>query len=62
MEMTTQREIIAKMSVEEKLLVANQLFHSAWALKKAALQAFHPELPENEINRRVKEAFLYART
>lgn len=58
--MTSQREIIAKMTVEEKLLVSNQLFHSAWALKKAAMQAFHPELSEVEINRRVKEAFLYA--
>lgn len=60
--MTTQREIIAKMTVEEKLLVANQLFHSARALKKAALQSFHPELSEEEINQMVKEAFLYART
>ena len=60
--MTKQREIIAKMTVEEKLLVANQLFHSARALKKAALQSFHPELSEIEIDRRVKEAFLYART
>jgi len=60
--MTTQREIIAKMTVEEKLLVANQLFHSARALKKAALQSFHPELSEAEINQMVKEAFLYART
>lgn len=60
--MTTQREIIAKMTVEEKLLVANQLFFSARALKKAALQSFYPELSEVEINRRVKEAFLYARS
>jgi ABC-type branched-subunit amino acid transport system ATPase component len=60
--MTKQREIIAKMTVEEKLLAANQLFHSARALKKAALQSFHPELSEIEINCRVKEAFLYART
>lgn len=60
--MTKQREIIAKMTVEEKLLAANQLFHSARALKKAALQSFHPELSEIEINRRVKEAFLYARS
>lgn len=60
--MTTQREIIARMTVEEKLLVANQLFHSARALKKAALQSFHPERSETEINRMVKESFLYARS
>ncbi len=60
--MTTQREILAKMTVEEKLLVANQLFHSARALKKAALQSFHPEWSESEIDRRVKESFLYARS
>ena len=60
--MTTQREIIAKMTVEEKLLVANRLFFSARALKKAALQSFHPELSEVEIDRMVKEAFLYARS
>ncbi|MEI6209382.1 MAG: hypothetical protein WCP20_21595 [Desulfuromonadales bacterium] len=60
--MTTQRAIIAKMTVEEKLQVANRLFHSARALKKAALQSFHPELSEVEIDRMVKEAFLYART
>lgn len=60
--MTTQRKIIAKMTVEEKLLVASQLFHSARALKKAALQSFHPELSEAEVDRMVKESFLYART
>lgn len=60
--MATQREIIDKMTVEEKLLVSDQLFHSARALKKAALHSFHPELSEAEINRMVKEAFLYART
>jgi len=48
--------------VEEKLLAANQLFHCAMALKKSALKSFHPELPESEINRLVKEAFLYARS
>lgn len=60
--MATQREIIARMTVEEKLLVSSQLFHSARALKKAALQSFHPELSDAEINHMVKEAFLYARS
>jgi len=60
--MATQREIIARMTVEQKLNVSMALFHSAWQLKYAAIRQFHPELSDDEVRRKVKEAFLYART
>ena len=60
--MATQREIIAGMTVEQKLNASMALFHSAWQLKYAAIRQFYPELSDDEVCTKVKEAFLYART
>jgi len=38
------------------------LYYSARELKAAAFRARHPEWTEEEIEAKVKEAFLYART
>ena len=47
---------------EKKLLLSLNLYHSAVKLKKASLRKFHPELSEKEIQKKVKEIFLYARS
>ena len=47
---------------EKKLLLSLRLYHSAKELKKASLKKLHPELPDKEIQERVKEIFLYAKS
>jgi len=50
------------MTPEQKLEVSLRLYYSARELKAAGLRKHFPDLKEEEIQRRVKEAFLYART
>jgi len=57
-----QRRIFQEMTPERKLGIAVMLYHSARELKAAALRARHPDVSEKEIQRKLKEAFLYART
>ena len=57
-----QKHIFQNMSPEEKLKVSLQLYNSAFETKMAALKDRNPELPEEDIRRRVREIFLYART
>lgn len=57
-----QCRLFQEMPPERKLEIAMILYRSARELKAAALRARHPELPEKEIQLKVKEAFLYART
>jgi hypothetical protein len=59
--MTTQHDIIAKMTPEQKLKVSWGLYLSAVELKQAALRKHFPDLAEDEIKKRTREAFLYAR-
>ncbi len=57
-----QREIYKNMSAGKKLREAERLFHSAKALKAAHYRKVHPELTEEEIQIKVKEWMLYAKT
>lgn len=50
------------MSPAQKLRVSVKLYHSAKALKAAALKRQHPDWSEKEIKKRVNEIFLNART
>ncbi len=50
------------MTPAQKLDVSLKLYHSAKALKTAALKQQHPEWSEEEIKNKVNEIFLYART
>lgn len=54
--------IIREMSPAQKLRAAARLYYSARRLKAAALRAQHPEWTESDVNRAVREAFLYGRT
>lgn len=47
---------------EEKLNLSLRLYYSARELKKAAVRNFHPELTEEEVEEKVREIFLYARS
>ncbi len=60
--MTEQEKIISKMTPEKKLNLSLQLYYSARALKRAALKKHHPELSKDEIEKILKEIFLYARS
>jgi len=57
-----QRRIYQSMTPARKLEAALSLYHSARELKAATLRTRYPDLPENEIQAKVKEIFLYART
>ena len=50
------------MSAEKKLNLSLKLYFDARELKKATMKQLHPELTEEEIEKRVKEIFFYART
>jgi hypothetical protein len=50
------------MSPEQKLDAALSLYYSARELKAACLRAEYPNLDEKEIQEKVREIFLYART
>ena len=50
------------MTPEQKLDVSVKLYHSARALKAAALRQQHPDWSKKEIMKKVNEIFLYART
>jgi hypothetical protein len=47
-----QIDIYRKMTPEQKLRVSQSLYHSAWMLKKAAVQAQHPDWEEKKSSKR----------
>lgn len=55
-----QREIYRKMTPGEKLALAAQMWWDAKKLKAAALRTAHPDWSEEQIQKKVKEIFLYA--
>jgi hypothetical protein len=57
-----QKKIYQSMTPEEKLKIALRLYYSARQLKAAALLQDHPNLTEQEVQKKVREIFLYART
>jgi hypothetical protein len=57
-----QKEIYRKMTPEQKLKVGLALYHSAFTLKRAAIEKQHPDWEEKQVLQAVKKAFLYAAT
>lgn len=57
-----QRRIFKQMTPEQRWRAAQRLYWSARKLKAASLRSWQPGLSEREIERRVKEAFMYARS
>ena len=56
------KEIKINLSPENKLELALNLYFNARELKASAIKKFQPELNEKEINQKVKEIFLYAKS
>lgn len=54
--------ILRAMTPEQKLRAAERLYWTARALKAAWLRQQHPDWSEEEIQRKVREIFLNART
>ena len=57
----TQQEVLHRMSPAQKLRAAERLYWSARSLKVAAVRARHPEWSEEQIERSVRELFLFHR-
>jgi hypothetical protein len=57
-----QKKIYQSMPPEKKLRIALRLYYSARRLKAAALHQHYPGWTEQEIEKKVREIFLYART
>lgn len=57
-----QERILKAMTPAQKLGIALDLYDSARKLKAAGLRSQHPDWPENRIQDKVREIFLYART
>lgn len=54
-------DVIARMTPQQKLRAAMQLYWSARALKAAAFRARHPEWSDREVEAAVRDAFLFHR-
>jgi hypothetical protein len=50
------------MSAEKKLELSLRLYHSAKELRRSVLRKHLPELSEEELEKILKEIFLYARS
>ena len=57
-----QYDVLAKMTLEQRLEAFFQLCRSARRIKTAALRQFHPDWSEDQIETALKESFLYARS
>ena len=55
-------QIIQKMKPAQKLEAFQQLYHLARSLKIAGLKLGHPDWTEAQIQKAVRDIFLYART
>ena len=50
------------LSAEQKLIETLKLYYLAKELKRGSLKTFHPELTHEEIENKVKEIFINARS
>ena len=55
-----QQKIFKSMSPEKKLELASRLYDSAKELKSASIRQQHPSWTEKEVEKKVREIFLYA--
>jgi len=53
-----QNQIIRKMTPGQRLAIAQELYETAWEIKKSALRALHPEWTEEEIFKRTRRIFV----
>lgn len=56
------RELLRRMSFQQKWELADTLYQTAWALKTAGVRSQHPDWTEERVHAAVRDIFLYART
>jgi len=59
---SVRRAIYKRLTYAEKYKQLLELRAFAWSLKKTAVKADHPLWTEEQIEKKVREIFLYART
>ena len=52
-----QREIIRKMTPAQKFAIAQELYDTAWEIKRAALRQQHSDWSEEQVLARVRRIF-----
>jgi hypothetical protein len=57
-----QVKIYREMSPTKKLAIMDQLYWTAYELKKSGFKEQHPEWDEETLKKKVREAFLYAKS
>ena len=57
-----QKRSLQSMTPEQKLKLLSDLYRSAHKLKAAGLRKQHPNWTEEEVQQKVREIFLYARS
>ncbi len=57
-----QYSIYKKMTADEKIRLATNLYSTARKIKRAELQNKYPQLTEAEIDKKLRDIFLHART
>ena len=57
-----QKQIIKKLSPEQKLKLTLDLYFNARELKASAIRKDHPEISEKEVQEKVREIFLNAKS
>ncbi|HAO21433.1 MAG TPA: hypothetical protein DCQ37_13770 [Desulfobacteraceae bacterium] len=57
-----QKKAFQAMTPGQKLQLLSDLYNSAQKLKAAGLRKQHPDWSEEQIQKKVREIFLYART
>lgn len=57
-----QAQAVLALAPGRKLELAAQLRELAWELKALGIRSQHPGMPDAEVQERVREIFLYARS
>lgn len=57
-----QAQAVQALAPGRKLELAAQLRELAWELKALGIRSQHPGMPDAEVQERVREIFLYARS
>jgi hypothetical protein len=55
------KQIVRQMSPTQKMRTLNSLMTTARAIQRAAIRLRHPDISDADLNRRVREAMLYAK-
>ncbi len=57
-----QKSIYKKMTAEQKIRIATGLYYTARKIKRAALKRQYPDVSDIEIEKKLRDIFLHART